>query len=307
MSIAEILGITENLNGSSGPLSRLETNVAASSLQYPFDLGSEYKKHWVKFEIKKLTNSSGSVTTDAMKVGEMAVSSLRTASEQIENKNYEAAITTVTNTFNKYTAKETLERTVSLYTPDSLEFSQSSHYNETSYAKMISDVGTAAGSTPIVGGAVKAVTGLFDPGDISKTVLSKMGYAFNPQLQLLFDGIDFRTYSMTFTFTPYSKKEADNITRIINTFRYYSAPTVASGAGGFFFELPAVFDIKFMSGSSTENQHINKVQRSVLESVQVNYAPNGWSAHNTGAPTQTTMVLNFKEISLLDRTKMEKA
>jgi hypothetical protein len=40
----------------------------------------------------------------------------------------------------------------------------------------------------------------------AKLLLRGQGYAFNPQQQILFEGIDFRTYTMSFTFTPYSQE-----------------------------------------------------------------------------------------------------
>jgi hypothetical protein len=87
-------------------------------------------------------------------------------------------------------------------------------------------------------------------------------------------------------------------------FRENAAPTAVKAAAGFFWEPPSAVDIKFMFNNG-ENLKINKVTRSVITSVDVNYAPNGWSAHNDGNPVQTTMTLAFKEIELLDRTKIQ--
>jgi hypothetical protein len=52
------------------------------------------------------------------------------------------------------------------------------------------------------------------------------------------------------------------------------------------------------------NRNVNKVAESVLESVDVNYAPNGWAAHDDGAPVQTTLTLSFREMELIDKTKI---
>jgi len=67
-----------------------------------------------------------------------------------------------------------------------------------------------------------------------------------------------------------------------------------------FYDIPNTFDIDFLF-NGVRNRHITKVAESVLESIDVNYAPNGWSAHNDGAPVQTTLTLNFKEIELIDK------
>ncbi len=44
----------------------------------------------------------------------------------------------------------------------------------------------------------------------------------------------------------------------------------------------------------------------MLEKVTVNYAPNGWAAfEGNGAPIQTTMSLQFREIVLVDKTQIK--
>jgi hypothetical protein len=108
---------------------------------------------------------------------------------------------------------------------------------------------------------------------------------------------------MSFTFTPRSAQEAAKVHEIIQTFRKHAAPTIINQAAGFFFKPPSIFNVRFWS-NGVENKNINKILDSVIESVEVNYAPNGWSAHKDGAPVQVTMSLNFKEIILADRNKI---
>ena len=76
--------------------------------------------------------------------------------------------------------------------------------------------------------------------------LTTAGYVFNPQEQILFEGIDFRTFNMSFTFTPYSKQEADEVKKIIETFKLYSRPRTITGTGGMLFIPPATFDVEFL-------------------------------------------------------------
>ena len=51
--------------------------------------------------------------------------------------------------------------------------------------------------------------------------------------------------------------------------------------------------------------YINKVAESVITSVDVNYAPNGYTAHDDGSPVQIQMTLQFKEIQLIDKAKIQ--
>ena len=92
---------------------------------------------------------------------------------------------------------------------------------------------------------------------------------------------------------------AENVKNIIQTFRQYAAPTVVRGLAGFFFNPPGMFDVSFLYNGQ-QNAKLNKIKKSVITSVDVNYAPNGWAAHEDGAPVQTTLTLQFQEMSLTD-------
>ena len=72
-----------------------------------------------------------------------------------------------------------------------------------------------------------------------------------------------------------------------------------------FFVPPSTIKLQFMYNGK-ENTHVARVAESVIESVDVNYSPNGWAAHDDGAPVQTMLTINFKEIQLIDRAMIEK-
>ena len=183
---------------------------------------------------------------------------------------------------------EKIDKSISLYMPDTVDFSYEANYNTAS-------LGNIVGSLPLVGKIVSAVTS----GEATRLALNAAGYVFNPQQQMLFEGIGFRTYNMNFVFTPSSAQEAENVKNIIQTFRQYAAPTVVRGLAGFFFNPPGMFDVSFLYNGQ-QNTKLNKIKKSVITSVDVNYAPNGWAAHEDGAPVQTTLTLQFQEMSLTD-------
>jgi hypothetical protein len=105
---------------------------------------------------------------------------------------------------------------------------------------------------------------------------------------------------LAFTFTPTSRDEAIEVRNIIKEFRGAMAPTINSGKAGMFYDIPNTFDVDFLF-NGTRNRHISRVAESVMTSIDVNYAPNGWSAHTDGAPVQTTVTMNFREIELIDK------
>ena len=136
--------------------------------------------------------------------------------------------------------------------------------------------------------------------------MSSQGLVLNPNQQVLFEGIDFRTFQMAFTFTPVSQNENSMVQDIIKTFRKCAAPTINKNAAGMFFIPPSVFDIQFFYNNSL-NPNIPKVKTSVIKDIDVNYAPNGWASHQDGQPVQTRLTLQFKEMNIRTKSDMLKA
>jgi hypothetical protein len=145
-------------------------------------------------------------------------------------------------------------------------------------------------------------------GDVSNLLLRGIGQAVNPQLQVLFKGIGFRTFQFDFTMTPYSKLEADMIKEIIFQFKYAAAPEInrngVFGTQGMFFKVPDMFDIQFYYEGKI-NKNVHKITRCVLENVSVDYAPIGWATYDEGEPVQTKLSLQFKEIEIVDKTRIK--
>jgi hypothetical protein len=108
---------------------------------------------------------------------------------------------------------------------------------------------------------------------------------------------------LAFTFTPYSQQEAEDVKQIIKLFKEAALPRITDAAFGMFFIPPSTLNIDFLYNGK-RNPGISRVTESVIESIDVNYAPNGWSAHADGAPVQTTLTMNFKEIELVDKKKI---
>jgi len=284
-------------------------------LQYPRDLNSTPKLHAVKFDAyaidpvtyEQVTSAVVSAGTQVWNnPGETVATAYSSASGLTEEA--KAALQTgdvgaiFNNTLKVVSKPTTLEKpgdSITLYMPETVNFSYNAQYDELSLSE-------AAQSVPLAGKVATAITSTIGNraaggNAAARLLLNTAGYVFNPQQQLLFEGIDFRTYNMTFTFTPYSKKESDEVARIIQSFRKNAAPSIVTQSAGFFFTPPSIFNVSFMFDGQI-NTSINQLKKSVLENVDVNYAPNGWSAHEDGSPVQITMSLSFKEIELVDRT-----
>ncbi len=325
-----------------GPLGSLYAKPGVEFVKYPRDLESSTKSHVVLFTIKEiqpvtlddLKRVNGESVADSVggdnifgvdingqiektgvqRVVEVADGIQKSASEGVEaGKNIiaepRAAMFTALEKSGELGQKlneklKTLSsrRTeikayISLYMPDNISFNYNPEYDETTLMSV-------AQATPVIGGLASRINSILE-NEAAKFLLNKAGYVFNPQAQMLFKGINFRTFNMNFTFTPYSKKEAEDVKKIIKLLRSHAAPRKVNSLAGMFFVPPSIFGIEFKF-NGVDNSYLNRVSDCVIEDIDVNYTPNGWAAYADGAPVQTNVTITFKEIALIDREMIEK-
>jgi hypothetical protein len=311
---SSIGGVTIPGTSTNGPLGALFNDIfGTTNLQYPRDLQSLTRGHYIMFEIKDInpigydssTNYSlgSGLLNGASNLGKNVLNSVENLFSSSSSGNGTTA-TDSTLTAQTYTTRGT----ISLYIPETMAFSYASQYNDISATSVGAQAIGAALNTvenllPVSKGTFgKALNSAKDivSGDAVKLGLKAAGLAVNPKLQLLYEGLGFREYQMAFTFTPYSQQEAKEVTTIINTFKKYAAPRLVDGSGGMFFIPPAVVQPTFYFNGQI-NKNVNAVTESVITNIQVNYSPNGWSTYNDGAPVQTTLTIDFKETKVLDR------
>ena len=131
--------------------------------------------------------------------------------------------------------------------------------------------------------------------------------ADNPYLEVLFDKMNLRNFSYTFTLAPKNTDERDDIQRIIQLFRFHMSPEVIS-ENNRFLRLPSEFDIHYMyqhkSGQASENDYYNKIATCVMTECDVNYTPDGVNSFDDGSPTKMTMKLSFTELEMLTKEKV---
>jgi hypothetical protein len=167
-----------------------------------------------------------------------------------------------------------------------------------------SSVGKSAGLT--AGSAVAGALGA--AGQAGFTAIT--GTVVNPMLELIYKSPNFRTFQFTFSFYPRDEKEALEVQRIIERMKFHQAPELVEDAKGFLIP-PSEFDIKFYY-AGRQNPNIPPIATCVLTSIDVNYAPNGWSAYEvpgenfpglgrTGMPVAIELTLNFQETSYLTK------
>jgi hypothetical protein len=301
-----------------GPLASLYSNKNnIDILKYPRDLESATRGHVVQFLVNEITpigyqeGKEYSLTTAVIGVGNAIGNAVTSAKDSLA-----AALPSSVSKYlgtgkvgdgnTKFNldlepSKKKTKAIISLYMPDNLNFSYTAKYGEVNLTDVAKNTleklpGMDSKSGKLITGALES--------DATKLLIKSQGLAINPNQQLLFDGLDLRTYSLTFTFTPYSQQEAETVRKIIQSFKTYSRPRTVAGAGGMLFIPPSTFNLKFLFNGA-ENTKISKVEESVITDIDVNYTPNGFAAHSDGAPVQTTMTIQFKEIILIDSDKVQ--
>ena len=214
--------------------------------------------------------------------------------------------------------------------PDTLNFQYSQSYSDTSITKEAGILGqiAQAGASAIDGykngGALGTVRNLspfasealsqLKGGDLAFTALSSLTggiLAKNPQLELIYSAPAFRSFNFQFMFYPRDEKEASEVIDIIELFKFHQAPEILVGSYGRFLVPPSEFDIRFMYNGQI-NPNIPTVSTCVLESIDVDYAPNGFAAYETGndntpikgktgMPVAIRLDLRFKEVEILTK------
>ena len=228
-----------------------------------------------------------------------------------------------------------ISETIALYLPDTLSFNYNQSYSDVSMyegniglgsvaasaadqirqvnrsqsnQKIAEDIAAVAGKnlSPFISRALSNKLG--GPGRVlASTVL---GGVENPMLELLYTSPEFRNFQFDFMLYPRSQSESDQVYKIINAFKFHSAPEIKPGSAGYFLVPPSVFNIEFYYNGK-RNKNLPLLSDCVCTGVSVDYAPSGWSAYEvpgadsspggTGTPFAIRLTLSFKETVILTK------
>tara|TARA_A100000164_G_scaffold377975_1_gene418477 strand:- start:682 stop:1953 length:1272 start_codon:yes stop_codon:yes gene_type:complete len=164
----------------------------------------------------------------------------------------------------------------------------------------------------------KGVTG--DQINASDVFGGISGVIKNPNVELLFQKMNLRTFDLTFKMSPYDAEEGENIRNIVNTFKKAMLPSYdlgdrkvfgfeknqnSFGSGGdpalnaSFIAVPSVCYVQFMHGGD-RNTYVPKYKMCAITDVGVNYTPDGnFATFQGGAPVATELKISFMETKLI--------
>lgn len=228
-------------------------------------------------------------------------------------------------------AQKRIKDTIALYMPDTLAFTTNQSYQDVGAGGQMLTALAAGGKSAV--DILKSNASPFEKGqqlgiNLSPFILSNLskqagglgqiafsqafGVVQNPMLEVLYSSPEFRTFRFDFQFYPRSASEGKLVQGIIELLKFHQAPEVAQGgSNGYFLVPPSEFDISFYYNGQV-NPNIPKISTCVLTSMDVDYAPGGFSAYEipgqgatmggTGMPVAIRMSLQFKETEILTKS-----
>ena len=146
--------------------------------------------------------------------------------------------------------------------------------------------------------AAKAL-GSFGGNVTAEGILARStGQVLNSNMELLFQGVQLRSFNFSFNLAPRFKKEADEVKQIIRTFKQTMAAKTSSGAGaGLFISSPEVFQLTYKSGNS-KHPFLHSFKPCALVNMGVDYTGSGvYATYEDATPVHMKLTLSFQELN----------
>ena len=148
-----------------------------------------------------------------------------------------------------------------------------------------------------VGTAVAAAFAGAASGTGGQLLTRTTGAVINPNLELLFSGPALRTFSFQFKLNAREAAESKEIVKIIRFFKQGSAAQKSNSH--LFLKSPHTFQIQYLhrGPGGSDNPFMNKIKECALQSIAVNYTPEGnYATFDDGAMTSYELTLQFSEL-----------
>ena len=146
----------------------------------------------------------------------------------------------------------------------------------------------------------KAINALGNNLNTNSVLGRSSGTILNSNLELLFNGVNLRTFPFSINFSPRNAGERDMVKFIIRAFKSSMAAkkrTEEAGQGGAFLSAPDIFSLEYRHGSET-HPFLNSFKHCALTGMTVNYTQSGtYATYYDGTPVNMRMNLTFKELN----------
>ena len=315
------------LDSDTGSVVGTNFNTEKSVLKYPLDLESA-NGHYMIFNIHARTDSASDLPANDINISN---DSLGTYNNTFSSERFfDSGGSVNVPGFGNISAGKNVQMikdTIVLYMPDDVSVNYKANYEG-------AEIGLAVAAGASIGDLMKGNTGggdmarglgmqfakfiepvlnlgsLTTAQGLNALIQRKTGLATQPMAEMTFTGIDFRTFSYSFTMTPRSREEAREIKRILDTFTFHMLPEKLGEGAPLAFRVPSEFTIRYMYRGG-ENNYLNHLTFCALTNMKIDYGGGEryqtFRPDETGAPPiQTKVTLDFQELELVDKRRFNK-
>ena len=143
--------------------------------------------------------------------------------------------------------------------------------------------------------ATQAVNAFGSQVSANEILARTTGQILNQNAELLFNGVELRTFSFSFDFAPRRRKESETVKNIIRTFKKNMSPKKKNGV---FLNSPNIFQLCYKTGRQ-KHAYLNSFFPTALTKVGVSYNPDGgqYATYEDTSPVKLSLTLDFSEIS----------
>ena len=157
--------------------------------------------------------------------------------------------------------------------------------------------GFLTGGQAITAQSISKLTGLLGANFDTDTFLARTGgRVLNPNAEMLFQGPVIRDFSFEFQMIARSRKEGEEIRKIIRFLKLGMAPKFQNIA---FLANPDVFKLEYRNDTNGTLKTVNRFNPGglALTALKTDYAPNGyWAAYTDSQPVALKLALSFTEL-----------
>ena len=312
------------LDSDTGSVVGTNFNTDKSILKYPLDLESA-NGHYMIFNIHARTDSASDLPANDINISNDSLGAYN--SEFKSERFFDSGGSVNVPKFGAISAGKNIQMikdTIVLYMPDDVSVNYKANYEG-------AEIGLAVAAGASIGDLMKGNTGGGDMGKglglqfakfiepvlnlgslttaqgLNALIQRKTGLATQPMAEMTFTGIDFRTFSYSFTMTPRSREEAREIKRILDTFTFHTLPEKLGEGAPLAFRVPSEFTIRYMYRGGANN-YLNHLTFCALTNMKIDYGGGEryqtFRPDETGAPPiQTKVTLDFQELELIDKRR----
>ncbi len=127
----------------------------------------------------------------------------------------------------------------------------------------------------------------------------------NPYTEVMFKGVDNRTFEYSFKLMPRNREEQLMIKKIVDTLKFHRAPEKKVTGNNLYWSYPSTFDLSFLKSDGQENEWLFKHSTCAMTGLSIKQGGDGfYSSYTDGSPFYTTVSMSFTELEILDKDRI---